>query len=87
MLKVESFDNAPIVDDYVFGDHPAIGIEGRQPKTDGELVVLISQLLELIEATCPKCAELDLGANPVYETVGFRIWRTSDVESLRRKPA
>ncbi|HPP83794.1 MAG TPA: hypothetical protein PLZ50_09560, partial [Rubrivivax sp.] len=45
-----------------FGDGPAMGIEWRDAMADGELVVLISKLLELVDPAFPERGELDLGA-------------------------
>ena len=53
--------------------HPAMYVKGRDTKTDGELVVLIADLLELVMAALPKCGELDFDTSPGNNQVCLRV--------------
>jgi hypothetical protein len=49
-------------------------IEGTNAKADGELVVLISKLLELVDATLPEGTELDFRTAAVDDSICLAVW-------------
>jgi hypothetical protein len=55
--------------EHIFGDDPAMRVKWRYTKTNSELVVLISELLELVDAALPESRELNLDAFPCNDAV------------------
>lgn len=62
-----------ILPKHGLGDDPAMRIERRNAETDGELVVLISELLELVDAAFPESRELDLHPSPGNDAICLRV--------------
>jgi hypothetical protein len=62
-----------VLPEEILRGYPAVYFKGRDAKTDGELVVLIADLLELVMAALPKCGELDFDPSPGNNQVRLRV--------------
>lgn len=86
MLGQDAVPRSPPLHDPGLGQHSAVSRERTDAKTDGELAVLVLELLEFVAAILPECAERDLDAMAVDEAAGFRVPRADPVEILGGPP-
>lgn len=78
--------------DYVlpqslFQDNPTVRFERRHTQTYSEIIVLITNLLELVDTSFPQRRELDLYPLPSDNPVSFSIMGGCNIETFCCTPA
>lgn len=59
--------------EYVLREYPAVCIKGGDTKTYRVIIVLISDLLEHVDAGFPACRGLDLDSLTVNNAIGLSV--------------
>lgn len=68
-----------VLPEHVPGNDPAMRVEWRDAETYSELVILIADVLELVDATLPECGELDFDASSGNDPVCLRVPAGRDI--------
>ena len=87
VLMGQSCYQTGIRDQELLLEDPSVSGERRNTQANQELIVLISDLLELVRLVCPEGGEFDLRSEPFQDTICLCVGGSKDIDVPSRAPS